>query len=180
MQLLEQLANGNLVLQEGLFKVSVSDSDYDKFLDIAKTICDKIELPKDSEEYEKNKRALKQAEEKHISSITLYSVKGKRQKPVNFIQNNIDDLSVSPLYADDIISFISRKYNLSSDNHWAKYRKYDSEVSRAISLKGPLGESSWINISIRVAGYKEANEETRITLSISKKTDKRTEHYNKS
>ena len=61
MQLLEQISNGDFILQEGLLKSSASDADYDKLLKMAQSICAKIKLPTDSKEYEKNKKAIVKA-----------------------------------------------------------------------------------------------------------------------
>ena len=61
----QQISNGDIVLQEGIFKSSASDADYGEFLKIAQSICGKIKLPTDSKEYEKNKKSLEKAKEKH-------------------------------------------------------------------------------------------------------------------
>ena len=177
MQLLEQISNGDFILQEGLFKSSASDADYDKLLKMAQSICAKIRLPTDSNEYEKNKNALERAKEKHPSAISLHSIKGKSTKLISFNKNDIH--SMSSLYANDIMSFIRSQYKLKSDKYWIVNTNYGVEINRYINLWGPLSDSSWVNVRISVTDYKSKIEGTTIILSISKMNDRRMKKYNK-
>ena len=177
MQLLEQISNGDIVLQEGIFKSSASDADYGEFLKIAQSICEKIKLPTDSKEYEKNKKSLEKAKEKHSSTIVLRSVKGKGTKLINLGNKNVN--SISPVYVNDIISFVKSQYKLKSDKYWVVTNTSGVETGRNINVWGPLGDGSWVNIRFNVCQYNSKIENTIMTLSISKSSDRLIKKYNK-
>lgn len=177
MQLLEQMSNGDIVLQEGLFKSSASDADYNELLKVAQSICAKIKLPTDSKEYEKNKKALERAKNKHPSSIVLYSIKGKRTKLISFNDKNVR--SMSPVYVNDIISLVKSQYKLKDDKYWVVTTDHGVEINRSINAWGPLGNDSWVNIRFAVSQYKSKIENIMMILSISKSNDKRIKKYNK-
>lgn len=178
MQLLEHLSTGDIILQEGLFKSSASDADYDIFLKMTQLVCDKIKLPTDSKKYLKNKKVLENAKEKHPSSIVIRSVKGKSDKLISFNKAR-NARSISSLYANDIIMLIHSKYKLKDDNRWLVTLVNGIETYREINLWGPLGDSSWVNIHFMVTNYKSKIEETTMTFRISKMNDRRKKKYEK-
>ena len=178
MQLLEQLSvYGSEYVEEGLFGSSVPDSDYNKLLEMAQTICTKLKLPTDSKEYEKNRKVLELANKKTSSRITLRTIKGKCSK---MLSTDINDVkSMSSLFANDIVSFIKSKYKLKNNGKWAISMTGTTEINRSIQLIGPIGESSFVYATIVVYDYNMADETAIITLVITNRTDKLMSKYDK-
>ena len=149
MQLLEQVAYGNLVVCE---ESSIPDKDYNKFLKIAQDICNKIDLPSDNKKYIKNKKSIDDAKRRHLSSIILLSERGA---------------NASSVYADEILDFVCQKYDLQRGNSWKTNSIFNAEQSRSIHVGNKYSDDKPVlAINFNVSGYGTEWERTTIKLTI--------------
>ena len=173
MQILEQIAQGDYVLTEGLFKSSASDSDYKKFIDVAEYL---VKIMDDEKDEDANLQRIQKSKSKKRPNIAIKYSAGKP------LIDKIVDGEKERGYKSvtDIIITIGKKYGLSVSK-WVATYTYGVEISRDCHIVGKLGDS-YLRISVVCCDYGSPIESANFTLHISNMTkakEKQIAQYNK-
>lgn len=170
MQILEQLTYNEMV-EEGS---TISESDYNEFMNMVESICNKLDIPKDDKLYAKNQKAITTAKKFHLSSVSIHTKKGRKKG-----KDGYED--VSKMYINDLIQYLYQSYKLKPDNHWVYYDDSITEIGfeklYEINVWGPIGNESWVNLKFNVCGKEKPIETSTITIKISKNSEIRMKTY---